>query len=327
MTRLRVAVIGAGPMGRLHARTVAASAARDGDCVLAAIVDRHAARAQQLASEFATQPFDDPSRLAGIDAAIVAVPTAAHVETGVALLEAGLDLLVEKPLACDAGEGLRLVTRAEALGRILQVGHVEWYNQRWRAALARAGEARRIRVRRLHPASERGLDIDVVQDLMLHDLDWLSRGLADEIESIEATGEGPAGGDLDHASARLRFRSGCVAELEASRVHDVRERSIEIEGSAGRARVDLLLDPPADAAGAAGEAPALDPLGLQWRAFVRAALTREPPENDGRAGVEALRLVERVRAAIRRPAPAPAGHAARPDTTEAVLGDDPLLRR
>ncbi len=327
MTRLRVAVIGAGPMGRLHARTIAASAVRDGDCELAAIVDRHAARAEQLASEFGTRACDALRSLDGIGAAVVAVPTAAHVETGLALLEAGLDLLVEKPLACDAGEGLRLVRRAETLGRILQVGHVEWYNPRWRAALAQAGVPRRIRVRRLHPASERGLDIDVVQDLMLHDLDWSSRALGDAIESLEATGEGRSGGDLDRASARLRFQSGCVAELEASRIHDVRERWIEIEGSAGTVRVDLLLESPAGGAGSESDASALDPLGRQWRAFVRAARTREAPENDGRVGVEALRLVERVRAAIRRPLARDVESAACSEPTEAALGDDPLQRR
>ena len=323
MTRLRVAVVGAGPMGRLHARTVSQASARDGDCVLAAVVDRHFARAEQVAREYRALALDDLRRLREVDVAIVAVPTASHVETALALAEAGLDLLVEKPLARDAEEGQRLVDRVATLGRILQVGHVEWYNPLWRSALARAGAPRRIRVRRLHPASERGLDVDVVQDLMLHDLDWLTRGLADEVESVEATGSGRPGGDLDRAEARLRFRSGCVAELTASRIHAFRERSIEIEGSAGTARVDLLAD--ADPASAARGA--LDPLGRQWQAFVAAVSTRVPPENDGRAGVAALGWVERVRSLIQGP------QAGRGDGREAhasvgeLGGHDPLLRR
>jgi predicted dehydrogenase len=294
VTRLRVAVVGAGPMGRLHARTVSRSASRDGDCVLAAIVDRHPARADQLAREHHVAALDDLRHLRDVDAAIVAVPTAAHVETALALAESGLDLLVEKPLARHAAEGMRLVLRAEALGRILQVGHVEWYNPRWRQALAQAGVPRRIRVRRLNPISERGLDIDVVQDLMLHDLDWVTRSLGGEVDSLEATGRGRSAGALDEAEARLHFRSGCLVELIASRVHPGRERWLEIEGSAGTLSLDLLApEEPGE-----GACDGLDPLGLQWRAFVEAVATRKSPVNDGRAGVAALGWVERVRAVI-----------------------------
>lgn len=302
-------------MGRLHARTVSRSAARDGDCVLAAIVDRHPARADQLAREHQVAALDDLRRLCDVDVAIVAVPTAAHVETALALAESGLDLLVEKPLARHAAEGMRLVLRAEALGRILQVGHVEWYNPRWREALARAGTPRRIRVRRLHPVSERGLDIDVVQDLMLHDLDWVTRSLGGEVDSLEATGRGRSAGALDEAEARLRFRSGCLVELSVSRIHPIRDRGLEIEGSAGTLCVDLLApDEPGE--GACG---GLDPLGLQWRAFVEAVVTRKPPANDGRAGVAALDWVERVRAAIGEPGVAG-------ETGEAGGHDSPVRR-
>lgn len=294
MTRLRVAVVGAGPMGRLHARTVAQSAARDGDCALALIVDRHCARAAALAAEFGGEAVDDLCRLADVDVAIVAVPTAAHVETALAVVEAGRDVLVEKPLALDVVRGEPLVARAEALGRILQVGHVEWYNPHWRAALARAGRPRRIEVRRLQPPSGRGLDIDVVQDLMLHDLDWVTRSVGGEVESFDARGAGRRGGALDVASVELRFRSGCVASLRASRVHSTRLRRLEIEGHLGRVEVDLLAASPSE-----GEAARLDPLALQWRRFVEAVSKRERPDNDGRVGLAALGWVERVRARIR----------------------------
>lgn len=295
MTPLRVAVVGAGPMGRLHARTVARSAALDRDCALAAIVDRHALRANHLALEYGVAALDDLRRLREVDAAIVAVPTTAHVETALVLVEAGLDVLVEKPLANALPEGIRLVERAEALGRILQVGHVEWYNPLWSEALARAGEPRTIRVRRLQPRAARGLDIDVVQDLMLHDLDWVTRALGGEITSCEASGRSRGGSGLDEAEVELRFRSGCVVRLEASRIHARRERRIEIEGSLGSERVDLIGD------GEATDPPpgTLDPLGRQWRRFVEAVRSRKPPENDGRVGLEALRWVERVRSAIR----------------------------
>ncbi|MBK7948682.1 MAG: Gfo/Idh/MocA family oxidoreductase [Deltaproteobacteria bacterium] len=281
-------------MGRLHARTVAQSAARDGDCRLALVVDRHRARAAALVAEFGGEAVDDLRRVGDVDVAIVAVPTAAHVETALAVVEAGRDVLVEKPLALDAAHGEPLVARAEALGRILQVGHVEWYNPRWRAALARAGMPRRIRVERLHPASERGLDVDVVQDLMLHDLDWVTRGLREEVESFDARGQARRGGALDVASVELRFRSGCVASLRASRVHGTRLRRLEIEGDRERVAVDLLEPVPSD-----GVAEPLDPLAIQWRRFVEAVSKRERPENDGRVGLAALVWVERVRARIR----------------------------
>lgn len=295
MTLLRVAVIGAGPMGRLHARTVSRSAASDRDCVLAAIVDRHAVRANPLAREYGIAAVDDLRRLRDVDVAIVAVPTAAHVEAALVLVEAGLDVLVEKPLATSVADGARLVERADALGRILQVGHVEWYNPLWRAALARAGAPRTIRVQRLQPPGERGLDIDVVQDLMLHDLDWVTRALGGEVESFRASGRGLSESGIDEAEVVLRFRSGCVVRLEASRIHGRRERRLEIEGSLGTQQVDLLVGGDAKVSSPG----ALDPLGIQWRCFVEAAQSRKPPENDGRVGLAALRWVERVRAAIR----------------------------
>lgn len=309
MTRLRVVVVGAGPMGRLHARTVARSAERDGDCALAQIVDRHLARAAALAAEFGGEAVDDLSRLREVDAAIVAVPTAAHVETALAVVEAGRDVLVEKPLALDVARGEALVARAEALGRILQVGHVEWYNPRWRAALARAGVPRRIRVERMQPASERGLDVDVVQDLMLHDLDWVIRAVGDEVVGFAARGAAGPSSALDVASVELRFRSGCVASLHASRIHDRRVRRLELEGSREKVEVDLLAPSPADGAG-----HELDPLAIQWRRFVEAVAKRERPENDGRVGLAALRFVERIRADIRAVG------------AEAIGADDPLLR-
>jgi len=294
VTPIAVAIVGAGPMGRLHARTVAASARRDGDCTLAAIVDRHAPRADRLAREHDVVAVDDTARLPAVGAAIVAVQTASHLEVAGRLLAAGLDVLVEKPLAASAAEGARLVRQAERAGRILQVGHVEWYNPAWRAALAEAGEPRRIEVHRMQPRSERGLDIDVVQDLMLHDLDWVIRAVGRDVVAIEAHGEGERPGDLDRAWAELRFHGGCVATLAASRVAPVRERRLAIAGSRSSAQADLDR-----VAGGGPGSAALDPLGLQWRAFVEAVRSRKPPENDGRTGIAALEWVERVRAAIR----------------------------
>lgn len=298
MKPVAVAVIGAGPMGRLHARIAARTAALASELRLVAIVDRHAARAATLARELGVASCDEPGRLGalGIEAVVVAVPTAAHVETGLAVLDQGLDLLVEKPLAIDARDATRLIERADAAARILQVGHVEWYNLLWRRALDRAGRPRRISVVRLQPRSERGLDVDVVQDLMLHDLDWVIRAVGEEVEDFTARGERGPSGALDEAEVRLRFRSGCEAGIRASRVHASRERWLEVEGDRGSVATSLLAG---HAERAGGRDDELDPLALQWRAFARAVRSRKPPENDGRVGLAALAWVERVRERIR----------------------------
>jgi predicted dehydrogenase len=143
--------------------------------------------------------------------------------------------------------------------------------------------------------------VDVVADLMLHDLDWISRGVGEEIDEVRATGRVGEAGRLDEAEAQLHFRSGCTARLVVSRTHPARRRFVRIEGSRGTATADLLSGVVQPALGEgrpslSGEAP--DPLGAQWRDFLAATRQRTQPVNDGAVGLAALRLVERVRAAI-----------------------------
>lgn len=298
MTALRVGVVGAGPMGQLHARTIATSGARDGDARLVMVVDRHAARARSVASEWGSQSSDDlESVVSEVDAAVVAVPTHAHFEVAALLLEAGVDVLLEKPLAASISEGERLVMQAEGRGRILQVGHVEWYNPIWRDAVERVGTPLEIQVERLHPPTGRGLDIDVVQDFMLHDLDWVIRGLGESPTIKLAQGRVAGTSGLDEVKVELVFPSGCHVVLHASRIHDARRRRLRIRGHDGEEEVDLLER----GAGGGRQAPpdlaACDPLTLQWRDFRSAIRTRRPPINDGRVGLEAMRWVQRVRQA------------------------------
>jgi predicted dehydrogenase len=298
----RIGVVGAGPMGRLHARAVRRLADRGLPCELTLVIDRHLGRAETLASEFGGSAASDSSALTSrVDAVVVAVPASAHFELARVLLDEGLDLFIEKPLAESVVAGEQLVRAAQAAGRVLQVGHIEWYNACLHRAAALAGVPQRIEVDRLHPPTGRGRDIDVVQDLMLHDLDWTTRLIGEPVTSVEASGRKVDGDRLDQAEARLGFESGCRVVLRASRVDSVRRRHVRIEGTHAVVELDLLSGriesdgqlvqaAPVDAAG--------DPIELQWLDFLQAVEKREDPVNDGRVGVAALRLVDRVRDAI-----------------------------
>jgi predicted dehydrogenase len=295
----RIGIVGAGPMGRLHARTVSQVAASDGNCVLALVIDRHPGRAKAVAEEFGSAASTDLADiLPDVDAVIACVPTVEHSSVTEFLLEQDRDVLVEKPLAASVAEGQHLADLARRRGRILQVGHIEWYNQGWRDAIDVAGVPKTIEVERLNPASERGLDIDVVQDFMLHDLDWVTRLLGEEIVELKANGRRVIHDQLDEAEAELEFRSGCRVKLRASRVHEARRRIVKISGSKGSATADLLTRRLIGVPGTS-ELRA-DPLVLQWRDFLDCVRRRENPEADGSVGVAALAIVERVRELIER---------------------------
>lgn len=300
MSALRIAVVGAGSMGRLHSRAIARRAERFGDCVLSRIVDRNLERSQCVADEFGGRAVDSLDACRGeVDVAAVAVPTRSHAEVTRTLLEWGVDVLVEKPMFANLSEATDIVQFALERRRILGVGHVEWYNTRLREAARRAGIPRVIEVERLSPSSDRGLDIDVVQDFMLHDLDWVTRIVGGEIVEVEAFGRVVVSEQLDEAEAILHFASGCRAHLRASRVHTTRSRRVRIEGSEETVEVDLFeknressLQPPCS------NALEIEPLDAEWDDFLRACQSRKAPENDGAVGISAIAMVERVRDAI-----------------------------
>jgi predicted dehydrogenase len=319
-----VGVIGAGEMGRRHARTLAAEARRGASCVLVGVADHHPGRAAALARECGGRGSERLEEIVDdVDAMIIAVPTSDHFELACALLRHGLDLLVEKPLVESVAEGEDLVARAARGGRILQVGHVEWYNPAWREAARRAGTIHRIEVERLSPPTTRARDIDVVQDLMLHDLDWVTRLVGEEIVGLEARGRPGASGRLEEVEATLRFQSGCRARLLASRIASQRRRVARIEGSEATVVADLLTRSVKHHGVQAREVEAQigeqsgglsDPLTLQWRDFVEAVASRKQPPASGEVGLAALRLVDRVQ------------RSAETDTPETKRDDDPRLR-
>ncbi len=303
MIPIRLAVIGAGPMGRLHARAISRRAARFGDCVLANVVDRNLASSERLTEEFGGTALDALEACWGeVDGAVVAVPTHLHGEVARPFLERGVDVLVEKPMFSTLSEAREIVRMARTGGRILGVGHVEWFNPRLRDAVHRAGVPRRIEVVRSSPSNRRGLDIDVVQDFMLHDLDWVSRIVRDEIVEIVAWGRAVENEGLDEAEAEISFASGCRTRLRASRVDSGRERKITIEGRHATVEVDLLEEQIDDTPGhTRAREEWSEPLDAEWADFLAACRSRKAPENDGTVGLAALELVERVRRAIKYP--------------------------
>jgi predicted dehydrogenase len=238
---LRIAVVGAGHMGRSHARKVAALAQSDPRLALASVVDRDLARARGLGAELgASATADAREAFSGADAAIVAVPTRAHHDLARAALELGLDVLVEKPMAATLAEAEAMLELAVQRGRVLQVGHLEWFNPALRELRGKIAEPRYVEAHRIGPHPERGSDVDVVRDLMIHDLDILQQILGEEPDTIEATGAAVVGSQLDVANARLGFASGAVANLTASRVSRTARRRMRFFSREGCVSLDFL---------------------------------------------------------------------------------------
>ena len=224
MNRIRMAVVGAGQFGRNHLRVVR-------DCSraeLAAVVDIDPARAQQVSAEFGCASLRLEDLPGKVDAAVVATPTTTHAGTGVRLLEAGIHTLVEKPIAAMPEEATRLIRAAEASGRVLQVGHLERFNPAILALDQRLTLPLFFEIHRLNVFSPRSLDVDVVLDLMIHDLDIVLAMTGKMPEEVQAAGISILSGKVDIANVRLAFEGGCVANLTASRVSTERVRKLRL---------------------------------------------------------------------------------------------------
>ena len=220
---MKVAVVGVGHLGRHHARILGALPG----VTLTAVVDVNRARANEIASANHTQPLYDFRELLGqIDAVSIAVPTRLHREIGGVFLDAGIPALIEKPLARSVAEADALIDIASARGVPLAVGHTERFNPAVAAASPLLTNPRFIEVHRLGTFPERSLDIDVVFDLMIHDLDVVLSIVQADVESIEAVGVPVITPRVDIANARLRFANGCIANLTASRISRDRVRKI-----------------------------------------------------------------------------------------------------
>jgi len=313
MSRLRTAVIGVGHMGRFHAEKLATSDAAQ----LVAVADSDAARAQQVAAALGCAPLTDFQGLLGrIDAVCVAVPTAAHRAVVGACLEAGVHVLVEKPLASTLVEADELLALARAKGLVLQVGHLERFNPAFLALAAQRGRPLLIDIERLAPFKARGTDVDVVLDLMIHDLDLVLALARAPVEHVSAAGYRVLSDAIDIANARIEFIDGCVASISASRVSQAPVRKLRVFRPELYVSADLhghrLRMARKTASGIEETEQAFasgDALATQTAAFLSAVRDRTAPLVSGEQGRRALALAlqvgELVRARLARHAEAP----------------------
>ncbi|MBM4336920.1 MAG: Gfo/Idh/MocA family oxidoreductase [Deltaproteobacteria bacterium] len=321
MTRPRIAVVGVGYMGRLHAEKLAALAA-EGVLDFAGVSDVDVARATEIAAKHGVPLLATLERVAeAADAACVTVPTVEHARVAGRLLDAGLDVLVEKPIATTRADARSLVDRAKSGGRILQVGHIERFSRAFRAVRPALTRPRFIEAHRIGPYPARATDVSVVLDLMIHDLDIVAELAGHEVERVEAVGVSVLSQTEDIANARLRLANGCVVNLTASRVSLERLRKVRLFQSDAYVSIDLGenkitmvrrqgvpggAEPPRITAEKI-ELDAADALLAQDRAFAESVRTRAEPEVSGEDGYRALDLALRIQEAIEPIAVGPDG--------------------
>ena len=262
---IRAAVIGVGAFGRNHARVYRELAQQDGNVELAGIVDSDPARAA-AATEYRTAAFPSLKELvqSGVQAASVAVPTVEHLQVARELMEAGVDVLVEKPLASSLAEADELIRIAQRTGRVAQVGHLERFNPAVRATQPLVTQPLFFEVHRLSVFTPRALDVDVVLDLMIHDLDIVLSFVKSPVKEIRAVGLPILSGKVDIANVRMEFDSGCVANFTASRVSTEKVRKLRFFQprqyvSVDYSRQDALVFTVAGDPGAAKDAKAAEP--------------------------------------------------------------------
>jgi predicted dehydrogenase len=236
MSKIKAAVIGVGYLGRFHAQKYAQLPA----CELVAVVDGREEVRRLVGAEVGAQAIADYRELLGkVDAVSVVTPTPAHFEIADAFLAAGAHVLVEKPITETPEQARRLIARATASHKILQVGHLERFNAAVLAAEPHLSSPRFMECHRLAPYKERGTDVNVVLDLMIHDIDLVQSLANSEIVSIDAIGSPVFSGEIDIANARIRFANGCVANTTASRVSLKTERKLRIFEDAAYISLDL----------------------------------------------------------------------------------------
>jgi predicted dehydrogenase len=306
MRTFRTAVIGVGHLGQHHARLLSGMTGVD----LVGVVDTKPGRAAEIAAKYGSQPFMHAAEvLDRVDAVSVAVPTVAHLEVARPFLERGIPVLVEKPLAASLADADVLIDLAARHRTVLATGHTERFNPAVEAALPLVARPRFIEVHRLGTFPDRSLDIDVIFDLMIHDLDLLLATVRSEVESIEAVGVNVLTPRTDIANARLRFASGCIANLTASRISRDRVRKarffqqesyVSIDYAAQEVEVYRLVPQNGRPTIEGGRLDVAreEPLQRELADFLDALRTGRPPGVTGRAGRDALALATRVNEAM-----------------------------
>ena len=300
---MRVAVIGVGHLGRHHARILSTLPGVS----LVGVVDINHDRAQQAATEYSSQPFSDVGEISGlVDAVTIAAPTQLHAILAEPLLDRGIHVLVEKPMTRTTDEADRLVRVAASRGVVLAIGHTERFNPAVARAKAIVDEPRFIEVHRLGTFPDRSLDIDVVFDLMIHDLDLVLDIVGDAVVQIDAVGVPVLTPRVDIANVRLKFARGCIANLTASRISRDRVRKIRffqrdayisVDYAAQELEVWRLVPQRSGIPAIEGGKVAVDreePLRRELEDFVAAIRDKKAPGVPGEQGRAALALAEKI---------------------------------
>jgi predicted dehydrogenase len=311
MEKIRAAVIGVGYLGRFHAQKYAQAS----DCELIAVVDSRAQAREQVAGEVKARALSDYRELLGkVDAVSIVTPTPTHFAIARDFFAAGAHVLVEKPITETPAEARELIALAASAKRILQVGHLERFNAAILAAEPHLKSPRFVECHRMAPYRERGTDVNVVLDLMIHDIDIVQTIVGVPIASIDAVGTPVFSEEIDIANARIRFTNGCVANATASRVSLKTERKLRIFSDDAYLSLDLqqkIVTLIRKRTAADGEGPlpvtieeqSLEPgdaLKAEIEAFLGCIRSGRPPVVTGEAGLMALETATRITEQVRQ---------------------------
>lgn len=292
MNKCHVAVVGVGSFGRHHVRHLAAHP----DVARVTVVDRDIERARLVADLHEADVADDVAGL-DIDAAVVTVPTEYHAAVALPLLARGIHCFIEKPIAADERQSRALIAAAERAGAVLQIGHIERFSAAFEALAELAGPVSHFAARRHNMPRAVPPTVDVVLDLMIHDIDLALALIGAEVTAVRA--HAPDGIGHETATASLEFANGAIAELSASRLSPVTERSLIAYDARGVFFADLAQKTLHRAIGGTVDEVVLDTdrdaLGAELGAFVDAALGNTIPRVGGTAGQEALAIANEIR--------------------------------
>jgi predicted dehydrogenase len=301
--KIAVAVVGVGYLGKFHAEKYADSE----KATLVAVADIDRSKAESVASQLGVAAFSDYRELLGrVRCVSVAVPTRLHYQVASDFLKGGVDVLVEKPIASDIQDGRELVDLASAKGRILQVGHLERFNPAIRRLESVIQQPRFVECHRLAPFVERGTDVDVVLDLMIHDIDVITSLVRSAVDRVEAVGVAVLTDKPDIANARITFSNGCIANMTASRVSVKRERKIRffqpdayLSIDYDQRRAQIFHKPPpgggwTDIRAETIEIKEADALADEIDSFLDCVRTRALPLVGGAEGLRALEIASMI---------------------------------
>jgi len=301
---LRVGVVGAGYLGSFHAEKYASM---DG-VELVGVVDIDHAQARTVAERLGTRGYARSEEIYSlVDAVSIVVPTSQHHAVARGFIRRGVDVMIEKPMTATLPEASELIRMAKQRDCILQVGHLERFNEVWKTAGLAIDKPRFIEAHRIGPFQARGTDVDVILDLMIHDIDIVLKYVPAPVKSIDSVGVPVLSSNADIANVRIHFQDGTVANLTASRVSAKRTRKIRffqrdayvsVDYDAGKVQVFRRIagsdESSPEIVGHEQEVGESDALRTELEAFVESVRTREPPEVGGAEGKKALQVALKI---------------------------------